>query len=622
MSGGTADRLRALATAGRTALWPLPVAAVVLALAAGVALPRLDRAVDDGSPSWITDVLFSGGPGAARTVLDAISSSMITVTSLTFSLTVVTLQLASSQFSPRLLRTFTRDRFVHATLAVFLATFTYALTVQRTVRSADEGGGQFVPRLSVTVGFVLTIASVISLVLFLAHLASEIRVETMLETVHRDASATARAVLGGPARAVRSPTPSPTTRPGSCTHRPPRPRSQPAGRASWCGSTRTRLLAAVVEADALLVVELLPGAAVAAGTPLAWAWAASGAALSDDVLSRPGGRVADAVVVGPERTEAQDVAFGLRQLTDVAVKALSPGINDPTTAVHALGHSSALLCELAGLRLGPKGLHEDAGDAGSTSDGDDGDGGGGGRLRVVVARPALSDLLDLAVAQPRRYGASDPAVLASAFQLLRAVAWCAVTSPRRRRRGRGGGGPAAAPAGHGRGRRGRRRPRPRRGRRAAGPGHRGPPGAGGHLAARDLRHRHRPGRWRVPVSAVLVARAVAASAATGVDPSGAVRVFGVTLVGVSATTGVKLLFTLALLVLVVVAARRGAGGAAPRARGAGRRPAPLLGPPGAAGRHRGRPGPGRRLDLDHPGDRRYHRGRPDQRRVWPSRCSR
>lgn len=148
--------------------------------------------MDDALPPWLTAALFGGDAGAASTLLDAISSSLITVTSLTFSLTVVTLQLASSQFSPRLLRTFTSDLFVQATLAVFLSTFTYALTVLRAVRSGNSGSTAFVPRISVTFAFVLGIVSVLGLVLFLAHLARTIRVETMLRGVHDDASATLR----------------------------------------------------------------------------------------------------------------------------------------------------------------------------------------------------------------------------------------------------------------------------------------------------------------------------------------------------------------------------------------------------------------------------------------------
>lgn len=199
--------LNRVSDAVRTQLWPLPTFAVLIAVLLGIGLPELDRRIDADLTESVTVYLFGGGASAARTVLDAIASSLITVTALTFSLTVVTLQLASSQFSPRLLRTFSRDRFVHVTLALFLATFTYALTVLRTVRDPTEAQSLFVPQISVTVAFLLALASVVALVLFLAHLVREIRVETMLHNVHRAASSTMCRVLpqrdggdpGGPA---------------------------------------------------------------------------------------------------------------------------------------------------------------------------------------------------------------------------------------------------------------------------------------------------------------------------------------------------------------------------------------------------------------------------------------
>ncbi len=185
----------------RTQLWPLPTVSVVLAIALGVGLPKLEAAHSGLVPEGLRTYLFTGGADAARTVLDAVAGSLITVTALTFSLTVVTLQLASSQFSPRLLRTFTRDLVVQATLGLFLGTFAYALTVLRTVRSSAASRAEFVPDLSVTVAYVLAVASVVGLILFLAHLAQTIRVESMLSSVHQDASASLRRELG-PAEGV------------------------------------------------------------------------------------------------------------------------------------------------------------------------------------------------------------------------------------------------------------------------------------------------------------------------------------------------------------------------------------------------------------------------------------
>ena len=195
-------------------------------------------------------------------MLAAIAGSLITVTSLTFSLTVVTLQLASSQFSPRLLRTFTRDRFVHATLALFLATFAYALTVLRTVRTADDDQPDVRPAGVGDSGVPLTLASVICLVLFLAHLAGKIRVETMLRDVHTDATATAQRVLterrAGSGTDAPFPThPRPRRTPCQCCGRLRLPQQGRRGRHAGRGHRHRRRI----------VIDRPPGGSVIAGTP-------------------------------------------------------------------------------------------------------------------------------------------------------------------------------------------------------------------------------------------------------------------------------------------------------------------------------------------------------------------
>ena len=400
MTSGPTTAIRTVRDAVRTQLWPLPTLAVTAAIALGLVLPRVDASVDAGLSGWADTVLFGGDAGSASTVLDAVASSLITVTSLTFSLTVVTLQLASSQFSPRLLRTFTQDLFVQSTLALFLATFAYSLTVLRSVRSGDDGQEPFVPRISVTTSYVLAMVSVIALVLFLAHLARQIRVETMLHQVRRDASGTLRSVL------------------------PPRGEGRPAvtvptGDGQPLLATTSGFLLSV-DAEELLdvsratgsvvVLTAMPGDFVVEGTPVgslhpAVAERGDTALLPSQVPEEVRLAVGSALRTGTERTAAQDVGFGLRQLTDVATKALSPGINDPTTAVHALGHVSALLGELADAELGPV---ESRGDDGS---------------RVVLHRPDLEHLVEMSLTQIRRYGAADPLVVARLYRLLAELSW-------------------------------------------------------------------------------------------------------------------------------------------------------------------------------------------------------
>ena len=170
------------------------------------------------------------------------------------------------------------------------------------------------------------------------------------------------------------------------------------------------LVDAAVEHRAVVYVERDPGDSIVEGTPIGWVWGVGGAPLAGDDCVRLMAAVCSRISLGFERTSTSDVGLGVRQLTDVALKALSPGINDPTTAVHALGHSSSLLCELAAQPLGPRVLRDD----------DD-------AVRVVLSRPVLADLLAVAVEQPAHYGSTDPYVMRRLFALLRELAWAAGT---------------------------------------------------------------------------------------------------------------------------------------------------------------------------------------------------
>jgi uncharacterized membrane protein len=379
-----------------SSLWPLPVVAIVLAIGLGVGLPALDAVLEEPGGDHPLTFAFGGGPSAARDLLAAIAGSLISVTGLTFSFTVVALQLSSSQHSPRLLQTFVTDRVVQATLAQLVGTFVYALTVLRTVRSADatSDGAEFVPRLSVTVGFALTLVSVVALVLFLGHLARSLRVETMLRDVHEEATATFGrefpATDEGDARAAPAPV-------------------LPAGPGRLVGARSSgfvvdvdpgRLVAAAQQQDAVVRLTVRTGDAVVAGTPVARVWADSGdGADLDDVLS-------DAIRLGFERSPARDIAYSLRKVVDIAVRALSPGTNDPTTAVHAMSHVSALLGDLAGRPLGPL-----------VSCDDD------GHLRLVVPQWELPDLVRLGLEEPVQFASGQPTVLRRIAGVLRELAW-------------------------------------------------------------------------------------------------------------------------------------------------------------------------------------------------------
>ena len=390
----------------RGALWPIPCVGVLLAIALGVLVPAIDGRLEDPGDHPLT-FAFGGGASAARDLLAAIAGSLISVTGLTFSLTVIALQLSSSQYSPRLLQTFVTDRVVQVTLAQLVLTFVYALTVLRTVRteSATEDDTAFVPRLSITVAYLLTLGSVVALVLFLGHLATALRVETMLRDVHDEANRTIARRLPDP---VAEEEQAPGRREGGEPWRVGAPTPLSIDSSGFLVGVDERAVAAAArEAGVVVEFAVRIGDAVVAGTPMAHAWHAGpaegalreGQAALEEALD-------SAVQLDFERSAGADVAYGLRKVIDIAVRALSPGINDPTTAVHALSHASALLCELAARPSdGRRVLDED------------------GVLRVLLPAWELPALLQLGLEEPLQSSGGQPAVLRRLAGVLREVAW-------------------------------------------------------------------------------------------------------------------------------------------------------------------------------------------------------
>ncbi|MFC9789501.1 DUF2254 domain-containing protein [Rhodococcus sp. NPDC127528] len=389
----------------RGALWVLPTIAVVVALVLGSALST----VNPRPGSWLNRLAFQGTPDDARTLLIGISATMITVVALILGLTVVALQLSSTQFSPRILRNFLRDRSNQLVLSVFVATFAYSIAGLYTVGvSAGNRTGDY-PRLAVSWALVLLFLSLAALVYEIHHLTHSLQIDEIMRTVERGTREVVRRGLPEVSHAALPEVP------GSAT----------AVVSAHTGYVQTMHPDAVVSVAARRAVTVRMAARVgdhvtAGATPLAWVWSRSGPA----AVTSPGvplaareelGRAVDqAVRIGFERTLEQDAAFGLRQLVDVASKALSPAVNDPYTAVQAVDHLSAIMVSLARRELGP--LVLSAGPGGDT---------------VGVPAYTFAEYLDLSCAQIRRYGAREPTVLLALVRLLRDCA--AVTSDEGRR---------------------------------------------------------------------------------------------------------------------------------------------------------------------------------------------
>jgi len=392
VSGSSSSAPQRLWNGIRGSLWPIPMIGVVIAIALGIGMPAIDGLLEKAEGGSPLTFAFGGGPSAARDVLAAIAGSLISVTGLTFSLTVVALQLSSSQYSPRLLQTFVKDRVVQVTLAQLVATFVYALTVLRTVRTENASNSDiaFVPRLSITVGYLFTLGAVIALVLFLAHLTEVLRVETMLRDVHDEASDIMDDELDE--RGSEESFSLPQTR----------ARPLPAGKGGFVvGVDHGRLVKAARSLDAVVLIEPRIGDTVVPGTPIAHVWAPASADL--DALQKA---IDKGVYLAFERSGATDIAYGLRKVVDIAVRALSPGTNDPTTAVHAMSHVSALIGDLSHRSLAANGVYDDD-----------------GKLRLAVPQWDLSSLVQLAVEEPIVFAEGQPAVLRRIAMLLRELAW-------------------------------------------------------------------------------------------------------------------------------------------------------------------------------------------------------
>ncbi|MEU1973739.1 DUF2254 domain-containing protein [Microbacterium sp. NPDC019599] len=373
-------------------LWPIPAAAIVLAVALGIVLPRVDLLLDASLPDAVDSAVFNGGADTARSVLSSIAGSLITATSLTFSLTVIALQLASSQASPRVLRLFARDRQVQWTLAAFMGTFAYSITVLRSVRSPADDEPAFVPRISVTVAFLLTLLSVAMLIFFLAHLAKQLRVETMLKEIHAQTDEAMRLVSGRNRELVPF---------GGEVIPPTDAHAVLAVESGFITRSDPVALMQFAHDHDIVVQEMRQvGDNVVAGSVLARWWAQGEAHRVD--TSDVDAALRDFYAIRFERVSVEDVRYGMQQIVDIALRALSPGLNDPTTAVHALGHLSAILTRCAAMSRAPSAAADDS-----------------GALRVLGPRPTAADDVRTAIAPIRHYGATHPAVVARLLQLAR-----------------------------------------------------------------------------------------------------------------------------------------------------------------------------------------------------------
>ncbi len=395
-------RLLLLLDSVRSSYWFIPALMLAGSAALAVVLVALDRRAETEGlrgPWWI----FTGGAEGARSLLSTVAGSVIAVAGTTFSITIAVLSLTSSQFGPRLLRGFLRDRGNQFVLGTFVATFLYCLLVLRMVRSVQEA--LFVPHIAVTGGVVLAIASVCVLIFFIHHVSISIQASHLIANVAKELEEAIDRLFPEQIGKEASP---PLTSPHP-TQGQENAQAVCAHQSGYVQAVDAEALLALAQEKNLLIrLRYAPGQFVMRGSTIA---GISPPAAADEDTT---GRVNAAFSLGEQRTATQDAEFLVLELVEVAVRALSPGINDPFTAILCLDRLSAALCHLAGRAL-PSALRFDA----------------RGTLRVIAKPVSFAGMVETAFREISHYGKDDPAVAQRLRKAMKEISECARTEEQR-----------------------------------------------------------------------------------------------------------------------------------------------------------------------------------------------
>ena len=355
----------------------------------------LDRAAYRGdfqTPGWV----ISGTADAARQILTTIAASVITVVGIVFSTTIVTLTLASTQFGPRMLRNFIRDRGTQLTLGTFVATFVYCVVALVSIGPGDRG--EFVPHISITTAFGLVLIDLAVLIYFIHHIATQIQLPQVIAGIATDlANAVAVQSADQPRLAAQEPEDARSLcelldRIESSGVVVPTPES---GYLQFI--LHRTLIRVATEADAVIRLPYRPGHFLVEGSELARVWPPEAAEQVARYLAR-------AQATGPHRTLTQDVAFGVDQLVEIAIRALSPAVNDTFTALTCIDWLGDCLCEIAPV-WSPTQVHRDR----------------SGLIRVISDQVSYERLVQRSFEKIRQAGRGMPAVMIRQLDALTTI---------------------------------------------------------------------------------------------------------------------------------------------------------------------------------------------------------
>jgi uncharacterized membrane protein len=382
----------------RTSFWFIPTLMVCSAIGLSFVMIALDRKVDLDADGFFSFV-YTGSPDGARSVLSTIAGSMMTVAGVAFSITIVALTLASSQFGPRLLRNFMQDTGNQFVLGTFIATFIYCLLVLRTVHSAE--GQLFVPNISVTFAVVLALANVGVLIYFIHHVSISIQANHVIRAAHDELMEDMKRLFPEESGCEFGKSENDGFEPKPEENRYHHADAITASRNGYLQAIDSDgLLEITRKHDCLVCLHVRPGDFIVTGGALATIQSVE---RLDQELIR---KIPHSFIVGSQRTPEQDPEFGIEQLVEVAVRALSPGINDPFTAMACIDRLGSTLCYLANRKFPPSCRYDSE-----------------ANLRLIIANPVtFAGITNTAFDQIRQYGRSSVAVTIRLLETLQTIA--------------------------------------------------------------------------------------------------------------------------------------------------------------------------------------------------------
>ncbi|MFW0795739.1 DUF2254 domain-containing protein [Gordonia sp. CPCC 205515] len=378
----------------RDAFWFVPLLLVIAGIVLAEVLVAVDRHLNRHLSGGWGLLTFHVGVSGGRDILGTIGGSMLAVAATSFSITISVLATASSTYGPRLVRNFMNDRGNQVVLGMFGATFVYSLMVLRSIRGGASVEADFVPDLAINVAVLLAVIDVLVLVYFINHIAASIQVSTLSARVRSELDAVVTNLYPAeqPDNAQAAPTPA-------------------GGRAIIAkasgfvvGIDETRLLRTAGRCDAILAVRVRPGDHVVSGDVIASVHPSDPHTgnVDDDTFESVETTTCRTIELGDTRTPHQDIQFAVQQLTEMAVRAVSPGTNDPYTAHNALNELAAGLVPL---------VRRPTPDLGRV----DSD----GTVRLIVTRLPATELIDDVFNAMRTYALDAPIAMTAAILLAR-----------------------------------------------------------------------------------------------------------------------------------------------------------------------------------------------------------